>query len=52
MGNYRFKKVDSPSTAYKQLRMRLTDGSINKDPSMASQYVASLNFIVIGELVS
>ena len=46
------KKVDSPSTAYKQLRMRLTDGSINKDPSMASQYVASLNFIVIGELVS
>ena len=46
------KKVDSPSTAYKQLRMRLTDGSINKDPSMASQYLASLNFIVIGELVS
>jgi len=46
------KKVDSPSTAYKQLRMRLVDGNINKDPSLASQYIASLNFVVIGELVS
>jgi len=46
------KKVDSPSTAYKQLRMRLIDGAINKDPSLASQYIASLNFVVIGELVS
>ena len=46
------KKVDSPSTAYKQLRLRLSNGNLNKDPSMANQYVASLNFIVIGELVS
>ena len=46
------KKVDSPSTAYKQIRMRLVDGTLTKDPSMASQYTASLNFIVIGELVT
>lgn len=46
------KKVDSPSTAYKQLRLRLSNGNLNKDPAMANQYVASLNFIVIGELVS
>ena len=46
------KKVDSPGTAYKQLRLRLNDGSITKDPSMASQYTASLNFVVIGELVT
>jgi hypothetical protein len=45
------KKVDSPSTAYKQVRMRLVDGTLTKDPSMASQYTAGLNFIVIGELV-
>ena len=46
------KKVDVPGTAYKQLRMRLTSGSLNKDPSMASQYTGTLNFIVIGELVT
>ena len=46
------KKVDVPGTAYKQLRMRLSNGSLNKDPSMASQYTATLSFIVIGELVT
>lgn len=46
------KKVDSPDTAYKQLRMRLSNGTINKDPEMAAQYTASLSFIIIGELVS
>ena len=46
------KKVDVPTTAYKQLRMRLSNGNLNKDPTMANQYVASLTFIVIGELVS
>lgn len=46
------KKVDSPETAYKQLRMRLTRGSLNKEPELGSQYTASLDFVVIGELVS
>lgn len=46
------KKVDAPSTAYKQLRMKLNSGTINKDPSMASHYTATLDFVVIGELVS
>jgi len=44
------KKIDSPAAAYKQVRLRLENGTINKDPSMASQYVASLNFVIIGEL--
>ena len=44
------KKIDSPAVAYKQVRLRLENGTINKDPSMASQYVASLNFVIIGEL--
>ena len=46
------KKVDAPTTAYKQLRMRLVNGSLDKDPSMTSQYVGTLNFVVIGELVT
>tara|TARA_Y100001937_G_scaffold102770_1_gene141393 strand:+ start:2639 stop:5389 length:2751 start_codon:yes stop_codon:yes gene_type:complete len=46
------KKVDLPSNAYKQLRLRLLDGTINKSPSLASQYTASLQFVVVGELVS
>ena len=46
------KKVDLPSNAYKQIRLRLLDGGIQKDPSMSNQYTASLNFIIIGELVT
>lgn len=46
------KKVDTPDTAYKQIRLRLVDGSLKKDPGMSSQYTAALNFIVIGELVT
>jgi hypothetical protein len=46
------KKVDSPETAYKQLRMRLESGTLDKDPELGSQYTASLSFVVIGELVT
>ncbi len=46
------KKIDTPDTAYKELRLRLLDGNINKNPTMASEYTANLNFVVIGELVS
>jgi hypothetical protein len=46
------KKIDLPDNAYKELRLRLVDGTIDKDPSMASEYTANMNFIVIGELVS
>tara|TARA_R100001443_G_scaffold67631_2_gene76447 strand:- start:1608 stop:4292 length:2685 start_codon:yes stop_codon:yes gene_type:complete len=45
------KSIDVPTDAYKQLRLRLTDGTINKDPTMASEYTASLNFVIIGELI-
>tara|TARA_R100001082_G_C4362442_1_gene160058 strand:- start:123 stop:2891 length:2769 start_codon:yes stop_codon:yes gene_type:complete len=46
------KQVDAPGTAYKQLRLRLSNGSLTKNPELASEYEASLSFIVIGELVS
>ena len=46
------KKVDLPSNAYKQLRLRLLDGGLQKDPSMANEYTAAFNFIIIGELVT
>lgn len=46
------KKVDLPSNAYKQLRLRLLDGTITKSPNLASQYTASLQFVVVGELVT
>jgi len=46
------KKVDSPDTAFRQLRLKMIDGSLNKDPSLASEYTANINFLVIGELVT
>ena len=46
------KKVDVPGTAYKQLRMKMSNGAINKDPAMTSQYKATCSFTIIGELVA
>jgi len=46
------KKVDSPDTAFRQLRLKMVDGTLTKDPSLASEYNANINFLVIGELVT
>jgi len=46
------KKVDAPDTAFRQLRLKMIEGSLNKDPSLASEYTANINFLVIGELVT
>ena len=46
------KKVDSPDTAYKSYKLKLTSGSIKKSPEHASQYLASLKCIVLGEEIS
>ena len=41
--------VNSPFNAYKRLRIKCTGGNLQKDTSNAGQYVANLNFIVMGE---
>ena len=46
------KKVDTPTSPYKSYRMKLSDGEISKDTDMASQYLASLTMIIMGEEVS
>ena len=46
------KKIDSPDTAFRQLRLKIIDGTLNKDPTLASEYTANINFLVIGELVT
>jgi len=46
------KKVDSPDNSFRQLRLKIIDGTLNKDPSLANEYTANLNFLVIGELVT
>ena len=45
-------KVDNPNNVYKSYRMKLNGGQITKDPEMASQYLASLTMLVMGEDVS
>lgn len=42
-------KVGTPYSAYKQLRIRCTGGSIQQDPANADQYIGDLQFIVLGE---
>ena len=46
------KRIDSPALPYRELRMRLSGGTIDRDPSLNNHYAASLNFIVIGEDVA
>ena len=46
------KKVDTPATAYRSYRLKLSGGSITKTPETTSQYTASLKFIVMGEEVT
>ena len=46
------KKLDSPTTSYRTLRMRLETGNITKDTADPNVYVASLNFVILGEDVS
>jgi len=46
------KKLDSPTVSYRTLRMRLESGNITKDTTDPNVYVASLNFVILGEDVS
>ena len=46
------KKLDSPTTSYRTLRMRLESGNLTKDTTDPSVYLANLNFVILGEDVS
>ena len=46
------KKLDSPTTAYRTLRMRLESGNLTKDTIDPNVYLANLNFVILGEDVS
>lgn len=45
-------QVDSPSTKEVTYRMKLSDGSLNKSPELGNEYLADLNFVIVGEDVS
>ena len=46
------KKLDSPTTSYRTLRMRLESGNITKDTVDPNVYLANLSFVILGEDVS
>ena len=46
------KKLDSPTTSYRTLRMRLESGNLTKDTVDPNVYLANLNFVILGEDVS
>ena len=46
------KKLDSPTTSYRTLRMRLESGNLTKDTTDPSVYLANLNFVILGEDVT
>ena len=43
-------QVDS-STAYRQLKLQIISGSIQKNPEHAGQYTANIEFSILGEQV-
>ena len=46
------KKLDSPTTSYRTLRMRLESGNLTKDTTDPNVYLANLNFVILGEDVT
>ena len=45
-------QIDTPTTVYKSYRLQTISGTINKSPDNASQYLASLKFVVVGEEIA
>lgn len=45
-------QIDSPNTKEVTYRMKLSDGSLNKSPELANEYLADLEFVIVGEDVS
>ena len=45
-------QIDSPGTVDVTYRLKFTEGSLDRNPSMASEYEATLNFVIVGEGIS
>lgn len=45
-------QIDSPGTVDVTYKLKFTEGSLDRTPSMASEYEANLNFVIVGEGVS
>ena len=45
-------QIDSVNTNEVTYRMKLSDGTLTKNPELANEYTADLNFIIVGEDVS
>jgi len=42
-------KIDTPSAAFKSYKLKAESGSLDRDPSQAAQYLASIEFTIMGE---
>jgi len=45
-------QIDSPGTKDVTYRMKLSNGSLNKSPDLGNDYLATLEFVIVGEDVS
>ena len=42
-------KIDTPTAAFKSYKLKAESGSVRQDPSSATQYLASIEFSILGE---
>jgi hypothetical protein len=45
-------QVDTPTSAYVTFRMKYVSGNLRKSPDIANEYLATLNFVIVGEAVT
>jgi len=45
-------QVDTPTTAYVTYRMKYIAGDLRKSPETTNEYLASINFVIVGEAVT
>ena len=45
-------QIDSPGTKEVTYRMKLSNGSLNKTPDLGNDYLATLEFVIVGEDVN
>ena len=45
-------QVDTPTSAYVTFRMKYVNGNLRKSPETTNEYLATLNFVIVGEAVT
>tara|TARA_R100000808_G_scaffold2414_1_gene9642 strand:+ start:1326 stop:4733 length:3408 start_codon:yes stop_codon:yes gene_type:complete len=45
-------QVDTPTSAYVTFRMKYVSGNLRKSPEITNEYLATLNFVIVGEAVT